>query len=351
LPYSPPMQRWTCSLLLAAVVFLSWPNSSPAPIIFRPGEGWSYESLSGGGGWRRANAKDQLAVARDAFAAEDWKIAFKAARRTVADWPLSDHAAEAQLLLAQSYEKRGDDQKAFAEYQNLLRLYPQNIDFEGVQARQFAIATRYLNGQRFKLWSRIPFYKSMSKTVAMFQDIVSSGPFSSVAPKAQMNIGQAWVNKAGGFQFSESEKHKNYRLAVQAFEKAADRYHDRPAIASGGLFAAGSAYQQQSLDAEYDQGVTHKAIDAFSDFIALYPNDERVPQAREKIKTMKVEQALGNMKIAGYYEKLGKLAGAKNYYNEVKELAPGTENAAIALQKIDELQRQLDVEKASASQP
>ena len=158
------MKRWTCPLLLAAVVFLSWPNSSPAPIIFRPGEGWSYESLGGVGSWRRANAKDQLAVARDAFAVEDWKTAFKAARRTVVDWPLSDHAAEAQLLLAQSYEKRGDDQKAFAEYQNLLRLYPQNVDFEDVQARQFAIATRYLNGQRFKLWSRIPFYKSMSKT-------------------------------------------------------------------------------------------------------------------------------------------------------------------------------------------
>ena len=132
-------------------------------------------------------------MSRDAFAAEDWKTAFKAARRTVVDWPLSDHAAEAQLLLAQSYEKRGDDKKAFAEYQNLLQLYPQNIDFEGVQARQFAIATRYLDGQRFKLLGRIPFYKSMKKTAAMFQDIVSSGPFSSVAPKAQMNIGQAWV--------------------------------------------------------------------------------------------------------------------------------------------------------------
>jgi len=345
------MQRWTCPLILAAVVFLSWPNSSPAPIIFRPGEGWSYESLSGVGSWRRANAKDQLAVARDAFAVEDWKTAFKAARRTVVDWPLSDHAAEAQLLLAQSYEKRGDDKKAFAEYQNLLQFYPQNVDFENVQARQFAIATRYLDGQRFKLWGRIPFYRSMNKTAAMFQDIVSSGPFSSVAPRAQMNIGQAWVNKARGFQFSESEKHKNYRMAILAFEKAADRYHDRPGIASGGLFAAGSAYQQQSLDAEYDQGVTHKAIDAFSDFIALYPNDERVPKARERIKTMKVEQAIGNLKIARYYEKRGKLAGAKNYYNEVKELAPGTEYAAVALQKIAELQRQLDVEKASGGQP
>jgi outer membrane protein assembly factor BamD (BamD/ComL family) len=66
---------------------------------------------------------------------------------------------------------------------------------------------------------------------------------------------------------------------------------------------------------------------------------------------MKVEQALGNLKVARYYEKRGKLAGAKNYYNEVKDLAPGTENAAIALRKIDELQRQLDAEKASGEQP
>ncbi len=345
------MQRWMCPLLLIAVVFFSWPNRSPAPIIYRPGEGWSYESLGGVGSWRRATAKDQLAVGKEAFAAEDWKTAFKAARRTVADWPLSDYAPEAQLLLAQAYEKRGDDQKAFASYQELLRLYPQNVDFEDVQARQFAIATRFLNGQRYKLWSRIPLYRSMSKTTGMFQDIVNTGPFSSVAPRAQMNIGQAWVNKARGFQISENERHKNYRLAVEAFKKVADKYHDRPEVASEGLFAAAAAYQQQSLDAEYDQGVTHKAIDSFSDYIALYPAEEQVSTARERIKDMKVEQARGNLKIARYYEKKGEWAGANIYYNEVKDLAPGTEYAETALQKIAELQPRLDMEKASDAQP
>ena len=343
------MQRWTCPLLLAAVVFFSWPNRTPAPIIFRPGEGWSYESINGVGSWRRSNAKDQLAVAKEAFAAEDWKTAFKAARRTVADWPLSDHAPEAQLLLAQTYEKRGDDKKAFEEYQNMMRLFPQTVDFEDVQSRQFAIATRYLNGQRFKLWGHIPLYRSMKKSAAMFQDIVSSGPFSSVAPQAQMNVGQAWVNKARGFQFSQNERHKNYQMAVQAFKKTADRYHDRPGIASKGLYAAGSAYEQQSLDAEYDQGVTHKAIDSFSDYIALYPGEEQVPEARKKIKGMKVEQARGNLKIARYYEKRKKWAGANIYYNEVKDLAPGTEYAAIALQKIAELQPRLDAQKTSGA--
>jgi len=338
-------------LLLAAVVFFSWPNRSPAPIIYRPGEGWSYEGIGGVGSWRRSNAKDQLAVGKEAFAAEDWKTAFKAARRTVVEWPLSDHAPEAQLLLAQTFEKRGDDQKAFAAYQELLRLYPHNVDFEDVQSRQFAIATRYLNGQRFKLWGRIPLYRSMKKTSAMFQDIVNTGPFSSVAAKAQMNIGQAWVNKARGFQISQNERHKNYFMAVEAFSKVADKYHDRPGVASEGLFAAGAAYQQQSLDAEYDQGVTHKAIDSFSDYIALYPKEEQVSTARERIKAMKVEQARGNLKVARYYEKRGKWAGANIYYNEVKDLAPGTEYAETALQKIAELQPRIDAVKESDAQP
>ena len=345
------MQRRMCLLLLAAMVFLSWPSYSPAPIIFRRGEGWSYESIGGVGSWRRGNAKDQLGVAKKALAEEDWKTAFKAARRTVAAWPLSDHAPEAQLILAQSYEQRGDDQKAFEAYQDLLRLYPHNANFEDVQTRQIAIATRYLNGQRFKLWRYIPVYKSMRKTAGMFQDIVSSGPFSSVAPKAQMNVGQAWVNKARGFQISQNERHKNYRLAVDAYEKVADKYHDRPDVASEGLFAAAAAYQQQSLDAEYDQGVTLRSIDSYSDFIALYPKNAQVPQAKEQIRVMKVEQARGNLKVARYYEKRGEWAGANVYYNEVKDLAPGTEYAEIALQKIADLKPRFDAEKAPEAQP
>ena len=308
------MQRRMCLLLLAAMVFLSWPNYSPAPIIFRRGEGWSYESIGGVGSWRRGNAKDQLGVAKKALAEEDWKTAFKAARRTVAAWPLSDHAPEAQLILAQSYEQRGDDQKAFEAYQDLLRLYPHNANFEDVQTRQIAIATRYLNGQRFKLWRYIPVYKSMRKTAGMFQDIVSSGPFSSVAPKAH-------------------------------------KYHDRPDVASEGLFAAAAAYQQQSLDAEYDQGVTLRSIDSYSDFIALYPKNAQVPQAKEQIRVMKVEQARGNLKVARYYEKRGEWAGANVYYNEVKDLAPGTEYAEIALQKIADLKPRFDAEKAPEAQP
>ena len=73
--------------------------------------------------------------------------------------------------------------------------------------------------------------------------------------------------------------------------------------------------------------------------------------AQERIKAMKVEQARGNLKVARYYEKRGKWAGANIYYNEVKDLAPGTEYAETALQKIAELQPRIDAVKESDAQP
>ena len=73
--------------------------------------------------------------------------------------------------------------------------------------------------------------------------------------------------------------------------------------------------------------------------------------AQERIKAMKVEQARGSLKIARYYEKKGKLAGANVYYNEVKDLAPGTEYAEVALQKIAELKPKLDPAGESDAPP
>ena len=94
-------------------------------------------------------------------------------------------------MLAQSYEASGDDERAFKEYQKLLRYYPQNVDYEEVQKRQMLIADRFLGGQRFKLWGKIPLYRSWKKSAQMYQEVVNVGPQSEVAPMAQMKVGEA----------------------------------------------------------------------------------------------------------------------------------------------------------------
>ena len=303
------------------------PFRSPAPLVYTPGEGWTYESVGGEGKWRRTRAKDQLEVAQAAFDKHDYSLAAKAARHLVKTWPLSDYAPAAQYLVGRSYELRNNDEKAFEEYQVILKKYPKSDNVKEVLARQYEIAGRYLKGQWFKLWGFVPIFPSMDRTADMFDKIVKNGPYSEVAPHAQLRIGAA------------REKQGKYSDAVKAYEAAADRYHDRPPIAADALYRGGLAYQKQASTAEYDQSTAGQSIAMLNDFATLFPEDKRVPEAQKIIASLKTEQARGNYKIAQYYEKKKRWNGALVYYNEVVLEQPNSPAATVARQHIDAIKQ------------
>ncbi|MDB6025954.1 MAG: repeat containing protein, partial [Verrucomicrobiales bacterium] len=314
---------------LALLVFclVAFPHRSPAPLIFRPGEGWNYERPGTEGKWSRTRAKDQLEVAQAAFDKKDYSLALKAARRTVKLWPLSDYAPDAQYLMGRCYEAKKMDEKAFKQYQIVLEKYPKAINYNDVLLRQFEIANRFLAGQWFRLFGYIPAFPSMEKTSDMYDKIIKNGPYGEVAPRAQMSIGTA------------REKQKEWGKAVKAYERAADRYSDRPDVAAEALYKAGLAYNKEAKTAEYDQSAAGKAILAFSDFSTLYPNDPRVPEAQKLIESLKSEQARGSFEIAKFYEKRKRWEGAVVYYNEVLLRDPSSPLAGQARKKIDELKK------------
>lgn len=291
--------------LLAALCLV--PQRAPAPLIYRPGEGWTYEP-EGGGRWQRNRAKDQLEVAQQAFDEGKYRLASKAARRVTKVWPLSDFAPRAQFLLGRAYEERGRSDRGFKAYQQLIERYPKLDNYNEVLQRQFDIATLYLNGKWFYLWGVIPAGPDRDKVVDMYEKVIRNGPYSTVAPKAQMNIGAA------------REKQKEWPLAVRAYERAADRYNDQPTVASEAFYRAGMAHLQEAEQAEYDQSAATRAINAFTDFISLYPNDPRVAQAQTNIINLYRVRADGSYKVARYYEKKKRLDGALIYYNEVVDL-------------------------------
>jgi outer membrane protein assembly factor BamD len=313
--------------LLLLVCLVALPYRSPAPLIYRPGEGWSYEPVGGGGHWQRGRASEQLEVAQAAFDKKDYSLALKAARRVVRVWPVSDYAPQAQYLLARCYEAKGQDEKAFKEYQKVLERQPKITTFDEILQRQYEIANKYLAGKWFKLWGFLPIFSSMEKTADMYEKIVRTGPYSDVAPQAQMKIGAA------------REKEKNYAMAAKAYETAADRYHDRPQIAADALFREGISYDKESQTAEYDQSTAGQAIATFTDFMTLYPADTRVTEAQNRITALKSEQARGSYEIAKFYEKYKKWSGALVYYNEVLLLDPNSTYANRARVRIDELKK------------
>ena len=323
------MKRWSFCLCLVALFLLGFPSRSPAPLIYTPGEGWTYESVGGEGNWRRLRAKDQLDVAQAAFDKKDFSTAQKAAHRVVTTWPLSDYAPQANYLLARCLEQSGQDEKAFKEYQKLLEKYPKAANYEDVLQRQFGICNRFLAGERFKVFTYIPTFPSMDKTVGMYEKVIKNGPYSDIAPQAQMNIGAAREKQTRFLNDKEP-----FVEAAKAYEQAADRYHDRPQIAAEALYKAGMAYRRQAATAEYDQSTAGQAIDTFQEFKTTFPDDARAASGDKIILDLQTEQARGCYETAKFYEHDHRWKGARIYYNEVVRLAPNSSYAAIASKRI-----------------
>ncbi len=326
------MKSWICRCLLVAFFWLALPHRVPAPLIYRPGEGWTYEQV-GGGKWTRTRAKDQLEVAQEAFDRKDYSLALKASRRVVRVWPISDYAPQAQYILARCYEAKGQDERAFKAYQDLVEKYPKSQNYEEVLRRQFEIANRFLGGQWFKLWGYVPFFPSMDKTSDMYTKIIKNGTYSEVAPQAQISIGAA------------REKQSDYAKAVKAYERAADLYFDNDTVAADALYKTALAYTKQAKTAEYDQHSASQAIETFNSFIALYPNDPRAGEAEKTIAELRTEQARGAYQVARFYEKRGQTSGALVYFNEVLNRDPGSRYATESRQRIEVLQRKSAREK------
>jgi outer membrane protein assembly factor BamD len=323
------MKLRSIGFILVALWLLGSTAHSPAPLIYQPGEGWTYEAVQGAGKWQRSRAKDQLDVAKSAFDQKDYSTALKAARRTVQVWPFSDYAPEAQYIVGRCLEADGSEEKAFKEYQKVVEKYPRIALFDEVLQRQYDIAMKYLGGKWFKLWGFIPAFSDMDKTADMFEKIVRTGPYSNVAPQAQLKIGAARENQ------------KNYPDAVKAYERAADRYNDRLPIATEATFCAGMANWKQAQKSEYDQGAAGAAIATFTDFMTLYPEDARVKQAQKLIDDLHNEQARGCYEIALFYEKKHKVQGALVYYNEALLLAPSSSYADASRKRIEQLKARI----------
>lgn len=334
------MSRSAVCLLLVAFAAVSFPNLSPAPLIYRPGEGWIYESSLGSSGkWIRDRAEDQYNIALAAFNDGDYSTAHKAARRVNAMWPLSDYAAPATYLMGRAYEAEGSDEKAFTTYQTLLEKHPKAVNYEEVLGRQLEIANRFLAGQWFRIWGVIPAFPSMDKTAEMYRKIIAKGPHSEIAPMAQLSIGAAY------------ERKDKLPEAAAAYAAAADRYSNHKGLAAEALYRAAQTYRRQAKKAEYDQGLAGEAIAAFTDFIGLYPEDARVGEAQEVIAELKTEQARGALEVARYYEKKRRPAGALVYYNEVIIKSPASTYADLARARIAELKKESAPATAGATPP
>lgn len=307
--------------LLGLIMFaFLMPTESPAALVWRKGEGWTWEHA---GVTTGTNPVDQLKIGQELEAKKRYRDAIGAYRRVIARWPLSSSTQEARMGLAECYGAIGYHYKAFQTYQELIKKNPNTPHFDEVLQRQFEIGNLFLAGERQKTWG-IRWFPSMERTVEIYEQVVKNGPYSPVATEAQFRIGLTY------------EKERDYLAAVHAYEKLMERYPKHP-LAEAAQFQIGWEYKKESQRAEYDQNAANQAIAAFTDFVLRYPQSDKVPVAEQYRTALKLDQARGLFRIGQFYEKNHFYQSAIIYYNDVIEKNPESDWATQAKEKVAQL--------------
>jgi outer membrane protein assembly factor BamD len=306
--------------LLALLMPLS---RTEAAVVYRSDEGWTVEGEDSA---VAGNAAEQMKKAEKLQADGDDSGAYKAYKGLVKRYGQSFLAPKAQRKVGQLLEKHGDNDKAYDAYSFYLTKYPQGEDFDAVVDSMFKIAKLFLEGEKRKILG-VKLSPSMQRAQAMFEGIVKNAPFSKLAPLAQFNVGQAL------------EKQGEYPKAIEAYQLVYTKYPNEP-VAADALYQVGYVRTRDAREGSYDPATNSKAREAFEDFIARYPNSEKVPQARENIKGLEGGTNKGVLDIAKFYDKTKKLKAAVIYYNDVIKGQPGTPEADFAKNRIEALKTQ-----------
>ena len=304
-------------MLLALMLPPRW---SDAAVVYRSNEGWTVE---GDDTEVAGSAADQMRKAEKLESDGNDSGAYRAYKALVKRYGLSFLAPKAQRKIGLLLEKHNDYDKAYEAYNYYLTKYPQGEDFDAVVASMFKIAKLFLEGEKRKVFG-VPVASSMSRAQAMFEGIVKNAPYSKYAALAQFNVGQTL------------EKQGEYPKAIEAYQLVVSKYPG-DAIADDALYQVGYVRLRQTREGSYDRATVQKARESFEDFIARYPNSEKVPQARENIKSLEGGTNKGTLDIAKFYDRTKKYKSAVIYYNDVIKGQPGTPDAEYAKARIEAL--------------
>jgi outer membrane protein assembly factor BamD len=309
---------------LVALILMLAPRS-PAPIIYREGEGF----LPGGAEdvEIKKNAQEQFDLAQRYEAAGDWKRAGASYRMVVRRFPRSDVAAAALFNSGRMYEKQGKLEQAFRDYQSIVEKYPRSENFEPALEAEYTIAKAFLDGKRVDVYG-VPTLPSMTKAEEMFKKIVTNGPFSKIAPLAQFGIGQAL------------EKSGSITSAVTAYQQVVDRYPSSD-VAADAMYQIGYVYLQASRATGYDETAAVRAQEAFEDFLTKFPNSHKAAQAQDNLKTLQGRKSNDAFNIARFYDKQHNYKAAYVYYNEVLQQQPDSQQASRAKTRMDQIRTKM----------
>ena len=231
--------------------------------------------------------------------------------------PDLDAFIEAEILFC-----KGKFAKAARAYDKFLVEYPESGLYEAVLAKQFAVATAFLAGEKKPILKifKIKGYAEGTKIMERISDQAGQAPISV----------KATVAVADSF-----ERRGKFNEAYHKWSIVSSRW---PTGQTGkdALLAMGRCKHAAYKGPKYDVSNLISAKSYYENFSLRYPQDAEKFEIGKRLELINEQMALKQFRIGEYYQKTDNRQPANFYYQMVIDNWPGTIAAKMARTAMNE---------------
>jgi outer membrane assembly lipoprotein YfiO len=264
--------------------------------------------------------QEQFEWAMSFYKNADFKRAADEFIRLTKHYPDAREAPEAQYYAGRSFEELGKYFFAFENYQKTVENYPYTKRMEEINEREFKIANILQSQESPKLMD-LELSLALDRAITIYDKIVENSPFGPYADRSLFEKAAC------------ARKLQRYKEAIEAYDRIIKDYPESDLVPEARYQLAYTRYEA-SLQPEYDQESTEKALREFKQISENTPVPAISEEARKVIDELKEKKAASMMKIARFYEKRGKPQSALIYYKDIVGKYKGTIAAEEAKKRI-----------------
>lgn len=272
----------------------------------------------------RKSPAEQLAYA-DGLLGQNRRA--KAGRQYLAlvhTWHSSNEAPLALMKFAGMMEDEGDYERAFEEYEYVIRYYGGIVSHQDALDAEFRVANALL-GNKKKFLVIFNDESGPDKALPMLKRIIEHGPHWERAAEAQLNIGKI------------HEQREDYNLAVEAYETVMQNYPDR-AEAVEADFRIGNCLFAISEKRVRDERSAQRARTHLQRFIKAHPGSVHGGEVSRRLDALTGKLSRLAYERAVFYDrKTRKPDAAVLAYRDFLNKFPDSSMADSARQRIAEL--------------
>lgn len=246
-------------------------------------------------------------------------------KKVVKHYPTTEAAGDALYMRGRIMMSKGRWVKGFELLQEVINDHQNYPNFDNVLGAQFECATALMEGARGRLFGVIPTFKQYGKAITFFEVIVHNAPYGDYAPLALMNVALV------------AQQEEDSEVAIDALDRIIN-YYPQSMLAPDAYYNLAKTYADLVQGHEYDQGSTRQAISYYEDFLVLFPESKNVGEVEANLDEMENLLSMSRLSLGDfYYYYRSNNTAALVFYNEAITIAPESESAAEAEDRIADI--------------